>query len=152
MVTIKLEDLDQRVEKIPEAGCWIWLGALDKDGYAALSGRRVNRIVFRSFNGPLTESDCALHLCDVRSCVNPNHLFRGTQLENVADRCKKGRTRVGSLPGQLNPMAILHDRDIHEIRDLLSYGFSQRYIGELYGVSQSSISYIWSKKKWGHLK
>lgn len=79
-----------------EKGCWIWLGPLDKDGYATFCLRKVmhqaSRVSYEHFVGPLG-SLFALHKCDIPACVNPEHLFKGTQKQNMQDAIRKGRHR-----------------------------------------------------------
>jgi len=96
----RLENARRRIEKLsipePNSGCWFWLGMIDKNGYGktAIGGRtlaasRLSYTVFVCDPGELS----VLHKCDMRSCVNPEHLFAGTQKENVQDCLSKGRLR-----------------------------------------------------------
>lgn len=76
-------------------GCWIWEGNLDGVGYGMdkYEGRiqGTHRISWQLFRGPIPEGLCVLHHCDVRCCVNPNHLFVGTKKDNARDAERKGR-------------------------------------------------------------
>ncbi len=86
---------------LDSSGCWLWGGLRDVDGYGRL-GRgagcgtraRAHRLAYEAAHGPILPGFCVLHRCDTPACVNPAHLFLGTQLDNVADRDAKGRTRV----------------------------------------------------------
>lgn len=82
-------------------GCWEWRGACDSEGYGriVIEGRmgRVHRIVWEAFNGPIPAGLLALHRCDNPPCCNPDHLFIGTQQQNLADMRAKGRDRTDGL-------------------------------------------------------
>lgn len=78
-----------------ENGCWLWLSGDDGDGYgvARIDGRhlRMHRWFYEQHVGPIPEGMQALHRCDVRRCVNPGHLFLGSNTDNMADKATKGR-------------------------------------------------------------
>ena len=85
--------------------CWIWNGAQDKDGYGRLrwKWREMGAHVasWEVANGERVKlNQCILHTCDHPWCVNPAHLFSGTQKVNVADRHQKGRTRCNPNAGE----------------------------------------------------
>ena len=103
------ERLMANVEMIPFAGCWLWTGAIKKDGYGAFQvgwreQERTHRVAWQVFRGPIPSEQLVLHRCDVRSCVNPEHLFLGTNDDNMADMVAKGR----SAHGERNPNAKLN--------------------------------------------
>ena len=94
------ERLWVRVDKRGPDDCWLWIGRLRSDGYARLrvSSKGEERILahratWEEVNGPVPDGLCVLHRCDVRHCVNPAHLWLGTQTENIADMDAKGRRR-----------------------------------------------------------
>lgn len=80
----------------PNTGCWLWEGSTGNSGYGKLrvghsQDYSAHRISFLAFNGPISKGLCVLHKCDVRICVNPDHLFLGTKKQNSQDMVRKGR-------------------------------------------------------------
>jgi hypothetical protein len=147
----------RNVERIPFSGCWIWTAGETRDGgYGrfSLNGRRAlaHRLAFELSAGRDAGELCVCHKCDVRECVNPAHLFLGTRADNLADMHKKGR---GSGPqdqkGEKHHLAKLTEADVLSIRKRLVAGETQTALARAFGVSQSQISLIGLRKKWGHL-
>lgn len=98
----------RNVSMIPFSGCWIWMGAAKPSGYGNINvaGKtmQTHRAAWLAFNGSLDARKNICHECDVPSCVNPDHLFVGTQQENVRDMDFKGRRVTVDKSGVLNPM------------------------------------------------
>lgn len=101
-------DQKYRVQKnvaIDASGCWNWLRTKDRLGYGRLKvqlGSRVNfrttsahRYAYELWTGPIPKRMCVLHSCDNRGCCNPEHLFLGTQRDNMRDMHAKGRGPSG---------------------------------------------------------
>ena len=84
-----------RVEKTDT--CWLWMGCLASNGYGFFKydyrQMRAHRFAWQITYGPVPKNMLVCHKCDVRRCVNPEHLFIGTQLDNIHDMLKKGRER-----------------------------------------------------------
>lgn len=91
-----VEEFEKRIERIPESGCWIWLGGLQPSGYGIFRRTRAHRLAWELYKGEIPDGKSVCHRCDIPSCVNPEHLFIGTQQENMVDAFKKGRLKVPS--------------------------------------------------------
>lgn len=133
------------------AGCWEWRHKFDPHGGYGLvqcDGQefRCHRISFEVFKGPIPDGMKVLHSCDNRPCINPVHLFLGSDADNVADMDAKGRRYV--LRGSENGMSKLVDDDIRAIRRALDSGL---WLAEQFGVSPSLISLIRLGKVWKHV-
>jgi hypothetical protein len=80
---------------ISETGCWEWTGALNNKGYGKLcvNGKQIfaHRASYALHVGPIPPGSVICHLCDNPRCVNPDHLFAGTMLDNTRDMIAKGR-------------------------------------------------------------
>lgn len=128
-----LERFWAKVDKNGAGGCWLWTGAMEGKGYGHFrDGRkdyRAHHLSWEQVNGPRPKGMNMLHRCDVRNCVNPAHLFLGTQAENMKDAQRKGRTACRKLT----------DDQVREIRKELSAGVMQKDLAPRYGVSRTVI-------------
>lgn len=121
-----------RVSKLAEGECWEWVGAVNNQGYGVLfvaNGNRhrnamqyAHRLSFEMHNGSITDRLFVCHRCDNRKCVNPSHLFLGTQVDNMQDCSRKGRVH------RVQPT---HCKNGHEFSEENTYryqhgGFSHR--------------------------
>ena len=140
-----------RTKKGPN--CWIWIGHIDSLGYGrfkAMGEVRAHRLAWRLFKGE-TNGMKVLHKCDVRNCVNPEHLFLGTQADNVADMMAKRRHRSVPLHGERNPMAVLRKETVEEMKlAKLVTGKSYRLIALDFGVSTMTAYRAITGQSWSN--
>jgi hypothetical protein len=123
--------------------CWVWMGRPDKDGYGTTKigvhgriPRRAHRQSWLFTHGEDLPSDVLVcHRCDNPPCVRPDHLFKGTQKDNVADRDAKGRT-------PRNGLRKLSDEDVREIRRLRGDGMRIAHISKRFSIAKGSIANV----------
>lgn len=147
--------IDKFYEKLPdelnEESCWEWRGKLDAYGYGFIchNGKslKAHRLSYEIYYAePLNELHC-LHHCDNRKCVNPLHLFSGTNYDNVQDKVRKNRCYTGDQKGENNGNSKLTNNQVREIRKLYSKGeYTQTKLSKIYKVNRSTISYIVNNK------
>lgn len=147
---------DSQVEMDPNGGCWLWSGATSEFGHGRFSVKYqpipAHRFAFERANGPVPPGLNICHHCDVPQCVNPAHLFAGTQADNVADMMRKGRYVRGRWPkGSECRHAKLTEGEVKEILTALSAGRTQRDIAGRYGISQTMVGYIGRGVSWRHV-
>lgn len=136
-----------------ESGCWEFGGPLHKDGYGAMqSGKtkvRASRVAYRLWVGDLEPDDKVLHHCDNPPCINPEHLFKGTQRDNIADMVAKGRNvSPQPLAGDLSPNRKLNSVDVVDIRTRASEGKSMTELASEFCVSYAAIYAIVTRRNW----
>lgn len=136
--------------------CWIWSGSVDGSNYGILSvvGEhwRVHRFSYYLYNGRLKRNIQVLHKCDVSNCVNPEHLFTGTQADNIKDMVSKNRHRGGPV-GELNHASKLTNKQAQEILSKYKpYVYSSTRLGREYGVSHEVILSLVKGRTWKFLK
>lgn len=146
-MTTLLERLERSVIPVTECGCWIWTGHLNGNGYGRISvnGRneQTHRVSWSIHRGPIPNGQHVLHHCDVRCCVNPDHLFLGTRADNMQDMIRKGRQRL--VCGSANRLAKLTEADVSNIR---ASALGKKKLATIYGVSTTTIAHIRKRKTW----
>lgn len=145
----------ERCVPVPEAGCWLWERSTNRRGYGSFyfegAHFKAHRASYQAFVSPIADDKCVLHKCDTPSCVNPSHLFIGTNLDNVQDRTKKGRGVLPDNKGERNGMAKLTSEVVNEIRRRHHAGETKTHISKLFGISRQHVSDLVSGKKWSWL-
>lgn len=134
----------------PNSGCWLWLRNFEGSGYPSIKykGKNLhgNRVSWEVYRGPIPEGMCVLHQCDVRCCVNPDHLFLGTKKENADDMIRKGRGNRSM--GERHSGSKLTENDVLEIRQSTQ---SLRKLARKYDVTVSTIGSVRKNRTWKHL-
>lgn len=137
-------------------GCWIWKGGLSARGYGMLiscvGGRNIglaaHRIAYYLKHKHLPPEALVCHHCDVPRCVNPNHLFLGTQAQNQFDKVNKFRQAHSEAHGR----SILTAEDVQQIRVLRHFlNTSLPKLSQMYGVGLYAIEAILTGVNWKHL-
>ena len=135
------------------ATCWIWTGARDRDGYGCydLEGHhtRAHRVSWRIYHGEIPSGLWVLHHCDNPCCVNPEHLFLGTHLDNMRDMVSKGRAHRQF--GEECNFSKLKADDIPYILRLRARGLTYCEIAQMLGVRWQSIYAIMSGRSWSRV-
>jgi hypothetical protein len=136
----------------PNSGCWIWTAALFKDsGYGAFGCRpvvRAHRESWRLYRGEIPDGLCVLHRCDVPACVNPDHLWLGTNAENSKDMKDKKRAAKGARNGGGVASRKLNANDVLKIR---ADSRSETQIAADYAVNRATIGLIKRRINWSWL-
>lgn len=131
-------------------GCWVWTGPLNDKGYGRFRADEgkvyAHRVAYEKFVGPIPVGMDILHKCDVPRCVNPAHLFLGTQADNNADRDSKGRHVA--LRGELNGRARITEQVVRLIRASKKSSLS---LSKQIGIDASAIRKIRRRECWGHV-
>lgn len=134
--------------------CWNWIGYKNEHGYGLITtghGKQVraHRFLYEMYKGKIAKGLNVLHTCDTPNCVNPDHLFLGTQKDNVDDMISKGRGGYKIFHGESHWASKLNMEKVKQIRDLWDKGgIYQSTLADMFGVSQQVISKVVNYKGW----
>lgn len=158
----------EKVQKQDGDRCWLWTASTYHGGYGRLrlvndagvrTMCRAHRFSWELHHGPIPEELCVLHTCDNPSCVRPDHLWLGTQVENVRDMKAKGRgaTLASHGPdawrrGEQHGRAKLTEEHVREIRALVASGTSRAAVARQFGEIWENIDKIARRKTWRHVE
>jgi hypothetical protein len=130
-------------------GCWHSTYNKDKDGYPNFSinsrRKRAARVSYEEFGGEIPNGLHVCHSCDNRSCINPAHLFLGTNLENHRDKVSKGR----QVRGTRVHTALLTEGDVRQIRS--RHDQTGAALARAFGVRKETIYAIRNGSSWSHI-
>ena len=176
VLTHELEELKQRLLRNTKVDgeCLLWTGARTTNGYGQIKFRgrllHVNRASVMVHIGPIPEGMFACHHCDNPPCINPAHLYIGTASDNMQDKVRRGRcnmprgdkhyARIAAmsrppkvLPGKARGSrcwsAKITEADVSIIRECSRFLF-QREIGEIFGLTQATVSKVILGATWKH--
>lgn len=150
-----LERFMKKVKVDTATGCWLWTGSIDDRGYGVIrvdgKAKKAHRVSWELHRGKIGRGKkrhdrCVLHKCDVRKCVNPEHLFRGTQKQNNKDMARKGR--AAHRFGEANPRAKLTRVDAQKIRERFAVLGTRTAVAKEFHVHLSTVGRIISGKRW----
>lgn len=148
-------------------GCWLWNGLLFESGYGRFHTNhntfRAHRIAFVLSGGEFLDGSLVLHGCRNRHCVNPAHLYSGTQKQNCADKERDGTVNRGDRNGMIrhpeipqgesNGNAKLTEQLVRHMRVLRSeHRISYGQLGRDFGISATHAMYICERRNWKHVK
>lgn len=148
------EALRRRFEKFFEKtdGCWIWKGDKQSKGYGRISINSVDtlahRFAYELYKGPITDGLFVCHTCDNPACVNPDHLWLGTNQDNQIDCASKNRNyKLPWLGGSRHPRAVITEETAKAIKN---FDGSNKDAAEKFKVSKSVVSQIRTGQTWKH--
>lgn len=131
---------DMKHEKREGSDCHWWTANTINSGYGRFDRMLAHRFSYERHNGKIPKGMCVLHECDNPLCVNPDHLFLGTQQDNIDDMVIKQRVN-----------SKLIESDVVEIREMLKDGNGENLIAEKYGVTRSTINKVKLGRTWSHV-
>jgi hypothetical protein len=156
-VTSHFDEFYVVVDRGHSTPCWEWQNprrtqkSAGKYGIRTIAGTKfvASRLSWGLYRGPIPEGQCVLHHCDNPPCVNPDHLFLGTKLENNQDRHRKGRDvfRVG----EKHWAAILDESKVMQIREWHRGGWKLTQLAKQFKISMSLCWRIVNRRCWKHL-
>ena len=141
-----------------KTGCWLWQGANNAHGYGVIrlgsltDGSRtmayVHRVAYQIKHGPIPRGLFVCHKCDVKNCFNPDHLWVGTNSENINDAIAKGIAVGGPNYGEKNGNAKLTAAQIGWLRRMKDIGFTYAQLSAIFGISRTHAAFIVKRKNW----
>ncbi|MDD5171354.1 MAG: HNH endonuclease signature motif containing protein [Syntrophales bacterium] len=150
-----LPKFERKFKKGSPDECWLWTGSQMRQGLAygriAVKGKikAAHRVSYELYVGPIPDGLFVLHKCDVPYCVNPNHLFLGTQADNNRDMHKKGRYGIANNQGERHGMSKFKNDDIAFIRSGI---LPTKDLAKKFHVCPDTIYRIIKRKTWRHIE
>lgn len=133
-----------KVDKKHISGCWLWMANKNTQGYGSFDidgkGKRAHRVAYELHYGSIPKGKLVCHHCDNPSCVRPDHLFLGTQQDNVNDMVRKGRA-----------CRKLTDEQILSMRALYKNGISYKELSQQFDTVFDNVYKIINRQTWKHI-
>jgi len=136
---------------VTESGCWIWLAGERgskylKYGNQSVGGKcfQAHRLSYMAFRGEIPTGMHVCHKCDTPLCVNPDHLWLGTNKQNSDDKVRKRRHNIGTRHGSCK-------LDPEKVRVIRASSESNLSLARANGVTTTLIGYIKKRKIWKHV-
>ena len=154
---IKVNKAGPLPDGVVEGPCWLWLGAEDPDHYGIFrwGGHTgfAHRYAYKEANGAITSEVVVRHGCDRTLCVRPSHLIAGSVLDNVRDRCDRGRTARGAsiASARLTDLLVLWIR-YWSATDVPVSEIAKRCSAQSVPVSDSTIRNVIARRTWAHVQ
>jgi len=152
---ITQKDINRFFEKVSPPNkneCWEWLYVgKGRYGKFSLHGKKfqAHRLSYFIYNGYMPKKDeYVCHKCDNPKCVNPDHLFLGTQQDNMDDMVSKGRSPNNH--GDRNPRATLSQEDVDRMRLMYKNGMTRMEISSIFNTTETTTHNILSGRTWSH--
>lgn len=162
----RIKPLAERFESkyIPEpmSGCWLWTAAVDACGYGQLAmggtshfALRAHRVAWTIYRGEIPIGLQVLHKCDNPPCVNPDHLFLGTHIDNMLDRDSKGRSYLVKTPidnrGSRHGNSKLTEDDVRAMRQLTDSTMTISQAARQFHIARHTAWEIIKRRRWKHV-
>jgi hypothetical protein len=141
-----------------ERGCWIWQNHIDTYGYAQthdsnLKTTKASRLMWALIHGPIPQGLFVCHHCDVKACINPEHLYLATPLKNTRDAIERGLLTFAHRPlqvGSSSPNHKLTERCVLFIRQEHP-ALGSATLANMFGVRPRTINSIIKRETWAHI-
>ncbi len=146
---------DGPIQAHMDTACWEWTAGKSRQGYGKFGFgpcrgqlQGAHRVSWKLYKGPIPDGMGVLHKCHNPGCANPDHLYVGTQQQNMNDMVEANRQAKGSQ----YRFTKLTENEVLEIRNLYeSDQFTQVELGNRFRVARRTIGHIVNRNVWTHI-